>query len=269
MTRLDKLYLGTNTKMYKTIEQTRTFVTSLERLTRDLPIEEVVLFVIPSFPSVGPAKECVPSGRIRIGAQNMGWAEEGPLSGEVSAPMLKELGADLVMIGHSERRHELRETDRMENGKVLSALQNGITPLLCIGETAEQKAYGISDECLSIQLKIGLCHVSSYEAEKIWIAYEPVWAIGAEGTPAEPAYIRQRHRVIRNTLVDLFGETRGQEIPILYGGSVNIKNAGEIIREENVDGLFIGRSAWDPDSFNRIIRDVLPIWREKRKAEFI
>lgn len=266
MSRLDKLYLGTNTKMYKTISQTKEFVRSLERLTGDMSEEETSLFVIPSFPSVGPAKQCLSSGRIRIGAQNMGWEEEGPFSGEVSAPMLKELGADLVMIGHSERRHELRETDRMENGKVLCALRNGITPLLCIGETGEQKDYKISDECLSIQLKTGLSQVSAEEAEKIWIAYEPVWAIGAKGTPADPEYVRRRHSTIRHTLEALFGETPGREIPILYGGSVNIDNAVSIIREENVDGLFIGRSAWEADSFNRIIRDVLPVWREKQRA---
>lgn len=265
MSRLDKLYLGTNTKMYQTISQTKKFVRSLEGLTRDLSMEEIALFVIPSFPSIGPAKECVSHERIRIGAQNMGWAEEGPFSGEVSAPMLKELGVDLVMIGHSERRNELRETDQMEHEKVLCALRNGITSLLCIGETAKQKEYGISDEHLSIQLKIGLNHVPAEAAKRLWIAYEPVWAIGANGTPADPEYVCQRHDTIRRTLVGLFGEPYGQEVPILYGGSVNLGNAVKLIQQENVDGLFIGRSAWNSDNFNRIIRNVLPIWREKRR----
>ena len=171
--------------------------------------------------------------------------------------MLKELGLDLVMIGHSERRHVLGETDEEENKKVLCALNHNFTTLLCVGETGEQKDYGISEEIIRIQLKKGLYGVTTEQTKKLWIAYEPVWAIGVNGKPATKEYAEQIHIVIRETLVELFGEEAGIEIPVLYGGSVNPENAVGLSKMEHIDGLFIGRSAWQADNFNKIIRDVI------------
>ena len=257
MAKLNKLYLGTNTKMYKTIEMTKEFLNGLKENTKDISRDELELFVIPSFTTLYHARQCVTPEEIHLGAQNMGWEQEGQFSGEISPVMLKEVGTEIVMIGHSERRHVLGETDDMENKKVLCALRNGMTPLLCIGETGEQKALGLSDEVLRTQLKIGLQGVTKEQAEKVWIAYEPVWAIGVSGVPATKEYAEEKHDVIRACVQELFGEEVGNAIPVLYGGSVNNDNCEALIELNNVDGLFIGRSAWDADNFNVIIRKVL------------
>lgn len=256
MSKLQKLYLGTNTKMYKTIADTVSFLTRLDENTVDLPRDELELFVIPSFTTLKDARACVPRQSITLGAQNMGWEDQGQFTGEISPLMLKEVGVEIVEIGHSERRHVLHETDEEENLKVLCALRHGFRPLLCIGETGQQKDWDISDEILRIQLKIGLKGVQAVDAGQLMIAYEPVWAIGVNGVPASPEHVEARHRTIRETLVGLFGEA-GNEIPVLYGGSVNDANCEGLIVLPNVDGLFIGRSAWDADHFNAMIRRII------------
>lgn len=257
-----KLYLGTNTKMYKTAAQTEEFLTALDTLTKEIGREELELFVIPSFTALERARKCVPRERIRIGAQNMGWEAQGEFTGEISPLMLKETGADIVEIGHSERRHKLGETDEQENQKVLCALDYGFTPLLCIGETAAQKHYDLGPEVLRTQLKIGLYGVHPEQARKIMVAYEPVWAIGVGGKPAGKEYAARMHRIIRETLLELLGE-EGNQVPVLYGGSVNQENAGDLILIPDIDGLFIGRSAWDAENFSRIIHRVLPLFQNR------
>lgn len=184
----------------------------------------------------------------------MGWADEGQFTGEISPVMLKELGMNLVMIGHSERRHVFGETDVQENLKVKAALNHRFTTLLCIGETAEQKDFGISAEVLRTQLKIGFHGVSADQLSLIWVAYEPVWSIGVNGTPASAEYAEEMHKIIKAALREIFGE-KADTIPVLYGGSVNPGNANELITLPSVDGLFVGRSAWNADEFNKLIRD--------------
>ena len=252
-----KLYFGSNLKMYKNIKDTVEYLQKLVENTKDISREEIELFIIPSYTTLESATKNVDRAYVKLGAQNMCWEDEGQFTGEISPLMLKELGLDLVMIGHSERRHVLGETDEEENKKVLCALNHNFTTLLCVGETGEQKDYGISEEVIRIQLKKGLYGVTKEQTEKLWIAYEPVWAIGVNGKPATKEYAEQIHIVIRETLVELFGEEAGNEIPVLYGGSVNPENAVGLSKMEHIDGLFIGRSAWQADNFNKIIRDVL------------
>lgn len=263
MNKQNRLYLGTNTKMYKTIAQTEEFLTGLWNMTSDISRDVLELFVIPSFTTLYRARQCVSPDQIHLGAQNMGWEDEGQFSGEISPLMLRETGTEIVMIGHSERRHVLMETDLMENRKVLCALRHGLTALLCIGETGDEKALGLSDEVLRTQIKIGLNGAQVDQLDKIWLAYEPVWAIGAGGVPATKEYAEEKHGVIRDCLAELYGKEAASRVPLLYGGSVNPGNAPELIRMENIDGLFIGRSAWQADKFNSIIRSVLPLWLEK------
>lgn len=251
-----KFYFGTNTKMYKTIKETKEFVSDLQELTKDINREEIELFVIPSYTTLKDANEIKDKELLMIGAQNMGWEEQGQFTGEISPIMLQEIGTDLVMIGHSERRHVLGETDEQENKKVVCSLNHGFTTLLCVGETEEQKEFGISEEIIRIQLKKGLYGITKDMVKKLWIAYEPVWAIGVNGKPATKEYAEEIHTSIRKTLIELFGE-EGEEIPILYGGSVNVENAVGLSKMEHIDGLFIGRSAWDANNFNKIIRDVI------------
>ncbi|MDD4111652.1 MAG: triose-phosphate isomerase [Herbinix sp.] len=265
MKRLDKLYLGTNTKMYKTIADTVEFLKRLDDLTADISRDLLELFVIPSYTALDQARRTVKEEYIKLGAQNMCWEDEGQFTGEISPLMLKEIGINIIEIGHSERRHIMGETDDIEKKKVSTALRHGFTPLLCIGETLEQKNYKISDETLKIQLKIGLNEVSEQEARNIWIAYEPVWAIGVNGIPADEGYANEKHGIIKDTLVEMFGKEIASDIPVLYGGSVNPQNAEPLIKEESINGLFIGRSAWQADNFYKIIQSVLPLFKLKRK----
>lgn len=265
--KLSKIYFGTNTKMYKNTEETVSFVRELENAVADMDRERFSLFVIPSFTSIGPAAAL--GGITMIGAQNMGWVDEGALTGEISPLMLKEAGAALVMAGHSERRHIFGETDFQENKKILCALGHGFTALLCVGETKGEKECGIADEVLRIQLKTGLKGVDKEQAEWLYIAYEPVWAIGEGGEPAGREYAREKHSVIRQVLTELFGSEAGGQIPILYGGSVNLQNAPGLIGTEGVDGLFIGRSAWDAKNFGRIIHECFDVYAKIRDCDTI
>lgn len=251
-----KWYMGTNTKMYKTIAQTNSFISRLQDVTNDIDRSSFELFVIPSYTTLDSANKCRDKNLVKLGAQNMGWEEQGQFTGEISPLMLSEVGCDLVMIGHSERRHVFMETDEMENKKVKCALAHGFNVLLCIGETEQEKDFGQSDEVLYRQLQLGLLGVSEEDASRVWVAYEPVWAIGVNGKPVEVSYAEEKMTAIRNCLINCFNEG-GKEIPIFYGGSVNSENAVPLSRCKDIDGLFIGRSAWDADSFNAIIRDVL------------
>jgi len=251
-----KFYFGTNLKMYKNMEMTRDYLTKLQSNTKDISRDDFELFVIPSYTSLQTAVASISQDNIKLGAQNVGWEEQGQFTGEISPLMLNELGLSLVMIGHSERRHVFRETDAEENLKVKSALEHGFTALLCVGETEEEKEFGISDEVLRTQLKIGFHNVDPKYLDKIWVAYEPVWAIGVNGKPASVEYADEKHGVIKQCLREIFGEA-AKEIPVLYGGSVNPTNSNSLIVQNNIDGLFVGRSAWDADAFNSLIRDAM------------
>jgi L-erythrulose 1-phosphate isomerase len=250
---MKKLYFGTNLKMYKNMADTAAYLQRLQELTRDIPRDEIELFVLPSYTSLNAGAACVDPQYITLGAQNMAWEEQGQFTGEVSPLMLQEMGIRLVMIGHSERRHVFGETDQKENLKVLAAVNHGFTALLCIGETLEEKSFGVSDEILRMQLKIGLFGLPAEKLAQLWVAYEPVWAIGVGGTPATADYAQARHQAIRTCLEEMYG-TAGRQIPLLYGGSVNPGNASEMIVLPSVDGLFTGRSAWQADGFNQLIR---------------
>lgn len=250
---MKKLYFGSNLKMYKGISATREYLQKLVENTKDISRDDIELFIIPSYTTLQTATSCCDREFVRLGAQNMCWEDQGQFTGEISPCMLEEMGLDLVMIGHSERRHVFGESDVEENKKVKAALSHGFKTLLCIGETAEQKEYGISAETLRSQLKIGFYGVSPEECKNIWVAYEPVWSIGVNGTPATADYAERMHKEIKNCLVELFGE-EGREIPALYGGSVNPGNAEELIIQPSIDGLFVGRAAWQADKFNDLIR---------------
>jgi len=256
-----KLLIGSNLKMYKTIVETMVYLTQLQKLTTDLSRDDISVFIIPSYTSL-PAASKIMGGVLQLGAQNMSWEESGQFTGEISPVMLKELNLDIVEIGHSERRHVFGETDQDENKKVLAALNHGFTALLCIGETASDTELGISVEKLRIQLKVGLRGVHADLIDHLWIAYEPVWAIGVNGVPASPEYASNMHAKIHETLVEIFPE-HNNNIPILYGGSVTQQNCNELIVQPFIDGLFIGRAAWNADDMNAIIRKVLPLWQKK------
>jgi triosephosphate isomerase len=258
-----KVYFGTNTKMYKTIANTVDFVKNLANYTADLSREEYTFFVIPSFTALSEARKTVDDRRLLLGAQNMHWEDEGQFTGEISPLMLKEIGINIIEIGHSERRHVIGETDEEENKKALSALRHDFIALLCIGETANQKALKLSDEVLSTQLKIGLAGVKPEELDRVWIAYEPVWSIGVSGIPASPEYADEKMGVIKSVLQQMFGNDGKEKVPVLYGGSVNLDNCEALAAQPNIDGLFVGRAAWKAESFNLLIRKAIPCFKTK------
>ncbi|MGE5582912.1 MAG: triose-phosphate isomerase [Bacillota bacterium] len=257
-----KLYLGTNLKMYKNIKQTIDYLNGLSEVTKDISREEICLFVIPSFTSLYASSLEINQNIIKLGAQNMFWEDFGQFTGEVSPLMLKEIGVQIIEIGHSERRQHFGETDFTVNKKVIASLKHGFTSLICVGETGLDKQLNITIERLRLQLKIALNGVREEQTPNIWIAYEPVWAIGEQGVPARADYAGDIHRGLRETLWEIF-PNNGGNIPLLYGGSVNHKNAVEFICQSEIDGLFIGRSAWEIWSFNSLIREVIPVWRTK------
>lgn len=252
------LYFGSNLKMYKTAAETAAYVEGVANLTADLESTPVTRFLIPSFTSLPAAGAKAHSGLL-LGAQNMHWEDNGQFTGEVSPRMLQELGfVRIIEIGHSERRHVFHETNYECNRKVLSALAHGFTALLCVGETAEEKEFGVSDEVLAMQTKIGLAGVpaEAIADSRVWLAYEPVWAIGVGGKPADPDYVALRHARIRQTICQLY-PSAGSGAPILFGGSVNSSNTNSYIQLDDVDGLFVGRAAWEAETFNALLRQVL------------
>ncbi|MHB8065353.1 MAG: triose-phosphate isomerase [Ruminiclostridium sp.] len=248
---MKRVLLGTNWKMHKTAEEAVNYTKELKELSRNF--ESFEIFIIPPYTDLWEVKKIVKDSSILLGAQNMHWEAEGAYTGEISPKMLKEIGIDIIELGHSERRQYYNETDFTVNKKVLAALNYGMIPLICVGEKLEDKEYGVSKEILSKQVKLALNGVLESQVSKIWIAYEPVWAIGEQGIPAEPSYIGEIHTHIRNILIELYGENSGTIVPILYGGSVNIDNSVAFIKQPNVDGLFIGRSAWMTENFHNIM----------------
>lgn len=261
---MKKLYFGSNFKMYKNIQATEEYLRAIAAATEDISREEVQFFFIPSYTSLESASRIRVRDRFMLGAQNMCWEDEGQFTGEISPLMLKELGIDLVMVGHSERRHGFGEDDYTENKKVLKALDSGFTCLLCVGETAQEKDFGVSAEVLRTQVKIGLHGVKREQIQKLWIAYEPVWSIGVNGTPAPVDYAESMHKVIKDCLEELFGEA-GRQIPTLYGGSVNPDNSNALIVQPDIDGLFTTRTAFQVDSFEKLIRDAVVACKEQNR----
>lgn len=242
------LLFGTNFKMHQTPEESARFYEALVASPR--PPDGVQRFVIPPVTSLAAvcALAEADAADIWIGAQNMHWAPEGAYTGEVSAGMLVALGVDLVLLGHAERRAHFHEGDYDLNRKVLAGAAAGLRVLLCVGETADEREYGVGPETVSRQLKIGLHDLPESAIDRLLIAYEPVWSIGAGGTPASPADVEPIAAVIRSSLGSLFGAA-AEAVPVLYGGSVNPQNAGTFVGVPGIDGLFVGRAAWTVEGY--------------------
>jgi triosephosphate isomerase len=239
---------GTNFKMHQTPADSARFVREL--VTEPLDRGGARLFLIPPFTSLPAVVDEARRAKAEfwIGAQNMHWAAEGAYTGEISAPMLVALGVDLVLVGHAERRSAFHETDAEVQLKVRAALAAGLRVLLCVGETGEERSYGIGAEIVIRQLKVALHGVDSAAVGMLQIAYEPVWSIGEGGVPAHPEDVEPVAAFIRATLVERFGPA-GEPIPVLYGGSVNPENATRFAALPGIGGLFVGRAAWTVEGF--------------------
>ena len=217
-------------------------------------VDDVEIVMIPPFTSIpvlAQISEKAPF--IRIGAQNMYWERSGAYTGEISATMLRVLFVKYVVIGHSERRMLFGETDETVNRKVHSALEAGLRPIVCVGESATQRDNDEVETVLKRQLELGLRDLSLKDAVEIVIAYEPVWAIGT-GRTATPIQAEEAHRFIRSVLSKMFGTGPAERVRIQYGGSVKPENAQELMRQSDIDGALIGGASLDPHSFAKIIR---------------
>ncbi len=251
---IEQIWIGTNWKMTKTLSEGLSYNKKIQEFTQSFK-NPIKLFIIPPFTSLYKIKEELSNGDILLGSQNMHWEDRGAYTGEISPLMLKEIGIDLIELGHSERRQYFNENDQDINKKVHAALRHQFRPLICVGENKEQKDYRISLEILAQQLKICLYGVKKTQLPNIVIAYEPIWAIGEKGTPAEASYVSHIHDHIRSVLENMYG-TSALNVPLLYGGSVNTRNFSSYLENKNVNGLFIGRAAWDTKSFEEILKNI-------------
>ncbi len=244
-------FFGTNLKMHQTPVETAAFLDDLLNEVGEVPSERR-LFVIPPFTSLAAATEHAAHKRVWMGAQTMHWAEDGAFTGEVAPGMLAALGLDLVLLGHAERRVQAGETDEVINRKVHAALRHGLRVLLCVGETAAERSFGVGEETVVRQLKIALHGVPAEMAERVMIAYEPVWSIGEGGTPAAADEVLSIFHLLRRRLRLVF---QRDVVPLLYGGSVNVQNAADFAALPDLDGLFVGRSAWSPAGFAAVLKE--------------
>jgi len=249
MTGTPQFWVGTSWKMNKTLAEAKVFAEGLKAADqgRDPRIQR---FVIPPFTAVREVKAMLADTSVKVGAQNMHWADEGAWTGEVSPLMLKDCNLDIVELGHSERREFFGETDETVGLKTEAAVRHGLAPLICIGETLEDRESGQADAVLAREVRgaLGRLNASQKQAP-ILLAYEPVWAIGERGIPATSDYADARHAEIAKVAEDVLG----RRIPILYGGSVNPQNCEELIACDHIDGLFIGRSAWKVEGYLDIL----------------
>ena len=240
------IWVGTSWKMNKTRAEARAYVAVLGELAQSNRWPHIQTFVIPSFTALAEAAEILQGSGVMVGAQNAHWEPAGAWTGEISVVQAADAGAEIIEIGHSERRQFFNETDATVRSKVIATLERGLTPLLCVGEPDAVFASGDSAEYIAAQVEAGLDGLSHEDRAKILIAYEPIWAIGEHGRPAAPEDISRAFSV----LYDQFGaSTRG----LLYGGSISLANAVPTLAVDHVDGLFIGRSAWDIDGFLAIL----------------
>jgi L-erythrulose 1-phosphate isomerase len=252
-----KILIGSNWKMNKTVSEAISYTRRLlQEIEPFAGLDQLQIFVIPPYTAIAAVKH-ESGGRLWVGAQNMHWAESGAYTGEISAPMLKELHVDLVELGHAERRQHFGETDATINRKLHMALRFGLRALICIGEQLEQKVSGVERESLTRQLRAILAGVPAREASKLILAYEPVWAIGEDGTTADPQYVRVMCDYIRSVVAEAFGLDLARQVRVIYGGDVKASNAAEILGQGGVDGLFIGRAAWQVEGFVSLIRACL------------
>ncbi len=239
-----------NWKMNMTPAETRAYLRELVPLVQDKDGCDIVLCV--PFVDIESAVQAAKGSRIKIGAQNVHYEAKGAFTGEVSASMLREVGAEYVVVGHSERRQYFGETDATVNLRTKAALAAGLTVILCLGEVKKQRLAGITDEVVAMQTKLALEGIDEASLSRVIIAYEPVWAIGT-GLTATPEQADQTCGVIRRTVARLYSPAAAEALVIQYGGSMNDANAAELLSRPHVDGGLIGGASLVPSKFATII----------------
>jgi triosephosphate isomerase len=246
-----KKVLAANWKMYKTPDDTRAYFRDFLPLVAGHDRDEIV--VCPPYTDVDAAIASARGSNVAIGVQNVHWKADGAYTGEISAPMLLSLGVTHVIVGHSERRQYFGETDDTVNLRLKTALESGLTAICCVGEVLEEREAGLTDDVLRRQCVRAFHAISAKKAEKLIVAYEPVWAIGT-GKTATPELAAEAHAVIRREATEIFGEDFAARLRILYGGSVKPNNVSSLMTQEEIDGALVGGASLDPKSFAAIVK---------------
>lgn len=240
-----------NWKMYKSAAEAAAFIESIKPAAAEDHGREIIL--APSYPALGAALEAAHGTSVRIAGQNLHWQPEGAFTGEVSADMLTAIGCTHVIVGHSERRQYFGETDGTVNLRVQAALAAGLRPIVCVGETLDQRESGNTAVVLKEQFSAGVGGLAPRQFARLILAYEPVWAIGT-GLTATPETAAQAHALLRSLIADGFGPDVADSVRILYGGSVKPSNFAGLLAKPDIDGGLIGGASLDAESFSALIR---------------
>jgi triosephosphate isomerase (TIM) len=244
-------FIAGNWKMFKTVHDTVVYVKEFRSVVKD--IEDVEIVLAPPFTAIHAAAEAARNSNVGISGQDLHWEREGAFTGEVSATMVREAGAEYVIIGHSERRQYFGETDASVNRKLRAAMGAGLIPIVCIGETLDERERNDTLTVLDRQIKDGFNDITGEQVGALVIAYEPVWAIGT-GRTATAAQAQEAHAHIRQRLRQWFGAAAADECHVIYGGSVKADNTRDLVGQPDVDGALVGGASLDIKSFSEIIR---------------
>ncbi|MBQ7731649.1 MAG: triose-phosphate isomerase [Lentisphaeria bacterium] len=249
-----KIFIAGNWKMNKTAAETAELASALKASLAQFA-GKCEIAVCPTFTSLATAVEILKGSNVKVGAQNIHWADNGAYTGEISGAMLKEIGVEYVIIGHSERRQYFGETDETVNQRIKAALKYGLKPIVCIGETLAEREGGVTNTVLEKQIRGAFADISAADMDAITVAYEPVWAIGT-GKTATPDVAQETHAFIRSVLTALYGD-KAQDIVVQYGGSMKPENSGALVSKQDIDGGLIGGAALKADSFTALIQNAL------------
>ena len=251
-----KILIAGNWKMYKAINEAIQLVTQIKRELLDFKKADIV--VCPPFTALSAVYEVIMETNIKLGAQDGFWEKEGAFTGEISFYQLRDCGCEFVIVGHSERRKYFKEDDEMLNKKIKAAIEMGLIPIFCVGETLKQREANQTIEVVEEQLEKGLKNLSEKEASSLIIAYEPVWAIGT-GKVAFPHQAEEVHKFIRDWIREKFSSSLADNLRILYGGSVKPENIKDLIKEEDIDGALVGGASLKADSFVKIVKNAVEV----------
>ena len=252
-------FVAGNWKMYRTLDEAAALLDGIVHGSAGTSPAEIVVF--PPFTALSTAAARLAGTTVRLGAQNLYWEDRGAFTGEISAPLLADAGCRFVIIGHSERRQLFGETDETVSRKVFAALNAGLSPVVCVGETLDQREAGRTMAVVSAQLERGLAGLSAAAFARVILAYEPVWAIGT-GRTAVPGQAEEVHAFIRGRLQEKYGQAPAECAIILYGGSVKSANAYSLFKERNIDGFLVGGASLEADSFLGIAAEAVRAYKE-------
>jgi len=252
-------FIAGNWKMHMTVPETRMLLEKILEAGPELGSAEIV--VIPPFTSLGEAARILAASSIALGAQNLFWEDKGAFTGEISGPLLRDIGCRYVVVGHSERRQIFGETDGTVNRRVRAALRSDLKPIVCVGETFEERDGGQTLPRVRTQFEGALEGISHEDVRKIVLAYEPVWAIGT-GRTATPGQAEDVHAELRQKFEEMYGKEAAACAIILYGGSVKPANSFSLFREKNIDGFLVGGASLEAETFIPIVKEAMKAYKE-------